>query len=70
LSDRRCKDCGEQIKLKQLIRAEENKHRPPDLCYDCICITLRKQTPRERKVELAKRRARERESAKKGTTDG
>jgi hypothetical protein len=70
MSDRTCKKCGDPIKLKHLIRAKENKHRPPDLCFNCDCAETQTPTPRERKITLAKQRAREREAAKKGFTDG
>lgn len=70
MSDRRCKKCGDPIKLKHLIRAQENKHRPPDLCFDCDCGERRKPTPRERKIEAAKRKARAREAAKNGSSTG
>lgn len=70
MSDVHCKRCGESIKLKHLVRARESKHRPPDLCYSCLCAEKNKRSPSERKIELAKRRAREREMAKEGTADG
>jgi hypothetical protein len=51
-----------------MIRAKENNHRPPDHCYDCLRKQVNKKTSRERKIVLAKKRAREREAAKKGLT--
>lgn len=61
LSEKKCRDCGKNIKLKHLQRAKDCGHRPPDHCYACLCAKKNKKTPRERKIELAKRRARERE---------
>jgi len=55
--------------LKNVIRARENDHRPPDLCYACLTAKRNKKTSRQRKIELAKKRAREREAQKKGLTD-
>lgn len=70
MSTKRCNQCDEPIKLKHIIRANENEHRPPDFCYICLTKTKRKKTSRERKIELAKKRAREREAAKKGLSGG
>jgi hypothetical protein len=41
--------------------AATHKHRPPDRCYDCLCLKKNKKTARERKVIRAKERQRERE---------
>ena len=67
MSDKHCKQCQQPLKLKHLVRAAEGKHRPPDFCYTCLRTKKKgKKTSRERKIELAKKRAREREAAKKG----
>jgi len=66
MSNKHCKQCEQPLKLKHLVRAEENNHHPPDLCYPCLCKKQGRKTSRERKVELAKRRARKREAAQKG----
>lgn len=57
-----CKQCDASIKLKHIYRAMDNKHQPPDHCYSCLSKKKGKKTSRERKVELAKQRAREREA--------
>jgi hypothetical protein len=61
LSSKACRSCGKGIKQKHLQQAKACGHKPPDLCYLCMCETKNKKTPRERKIELSKRKARERE---------
>jgi len=70
MGDKRCKRCEEPLKLKHLLRAKENHHRPPDFCYPCLRETQGKKSSKERKIELAKKRAREREALKKGLSGG
>ena len=70
MSDKRCKQCKEPLKLKHIQRAKKNDHRPPDLCYPCLCGSTGKKTARERKIILAKERARKREAAAKGLSGG
>jgi len=65
LSDRRCRDCGMKIKKKLVLVASANKHKPPEVCYRCLCLKKNKKTARERKVILGKERARAREALKK-----
>ena len=61
-----CKNCQRPLKRKQFVRAKENKHSPPEFCYTCLRKQKGLKTSRERKIERGKRRAREREAAKKG----
>jgi len=52
--------------LKHLLVASKRRHQPPEYCYKCLCKKKDKKTSRQRKVELAKKRAREREKLAKG----
>ena len=60
-SGRRCRACDRPIKLKHIERAARSSHQPPRHCYTCLAKKRGKKTARERKVELAIIRARERE---------
>jgi hypothetical protein len=66
LSSVTCSKCGTAIKLKHVQVAREYGHRPPDLCYACLCGKKRKKPSRQRKIERAKAKQREREKAKRG----
>jgi len=64
MSSNVCRSCGKGIKQKHLQRAKDCGHKPPVLCYSCTCAEKKKKSPRERKIELSKRKARERDKIK------
>jgi hypothetical protein len=66
MSSKRCTTCEQPIKLKHIKVASKNGHEPPALCYACLRRTKKKKTSRQRKVELAKKRQRERDKLKRG----
>lgn len=66
MGEKACSACGTAIKLKHTQVANRLKHKPPTLCYACLCRTKKKKTSRERKVEIAKKRQQEREALARG----